>query len=113
MKHIKRGEIWLADLGTGKGSEQNGYRPVIIIQNDIGNYYSPTTIIAVISGKLNKASIPTHVLIEASAGLERDSVAFLEQIRTIDKTRLEKKVMIAPPEIMAMVDKALRISVGL
>lgn len=111
---LKRGDVYYADLNPVVGSEQGGVRPVLIIQNDIGNKYSPTIIVAAITSKINKAQLPTHV--EISAGdsrLERDSVILLEQIRTIDKKRLKSEVAKLNDEILERVDTALGISLGL
>ena len=90
---IERGDIFYADLRPVVGSEQGGIRPVLILQNDIGNRYSPTTIVAAITSQINKAHLPTHVELKAEEfGLERDSVILLEQIRTIDKKRLRSRI---------------------
>jgi mRNA interferase MazF len=90
---IKRGDVWLADLGTPNGSEQGGTRPVVVIQNNIGNRYSPTVIVVAVTGQLQKAKLPTHVELKAELhNLDRDSVGLGEQIRTIDKNRLKYKV---------------------
>ncbi|MBM7561930.1 mRNA interferase MazF [Fusibacter tunisiensis] len=111
---IKRGDVYFADLSPVRGSEQGGQRPVLIIQNDVGNKYSPTVIIAAITAKIDKAKLPTHVEIEASkVGLLRDSVVLLEQVRTIDKTRLIQRLGNLEKEDMVLVDKALMISLGL
>lgn len=111
---IKRGDVFFAQLNPVVGSEQGGTRPVLIIQNDIGNQYSPTTIVAAITSQIMKAKLPTHVEVSAGqSGLERDSVILLEQIRTIDKSRLKHKVAVLEEEIMAKVDEALSISLGL
>lgn len=111
---VKRGYIFFADLSPVIGSEQGGVRPVLIIQNDVGNRYSPTVIIAAITSQIDKAKLPTHVEISAAEyNLERNSVILLEQIRTIDKQRLQKKVTELDEKIMQRVDEALRISVGL
>ncbi|MFY9175495.1 MAG: type II toxin-antitoxin system PemK/MazF family toxin [Peptococcia bacterium] len=111
---IKRGDIYYADLNPVQGSEQGGTRPVLIVQNEIGNQYSPTTIIAAITSQLSKAKLPTHVEIKCeSCGLEKDSVILAEQIRTIDKKRLKQKVSSLDEEIMDKVNKALEISLGL
>ena len=94
---IKRGDIFYADLRPVVGSEQGGIRPVLIIQNDVGNRHSPTVICAAITSKMNKAKLPTHIEIDASAyGIEKDSVILLEQLRTIDKRRLKDKVIFCP-----------------
>ncbi len=109
-----RGDIFYADLSPVIGSEQGGFRPVLIIQNDIGNRYSPTTIVSAITSQIDKARLPTHVEIPAHlSGLEKNSVILLEQIRTIDKRRLKRHVSKLDEEIMAKVDEALAISVGL
>ncbi|NLO97968.1 MAG: type II toxin-antitoxin system PemK/MazF family toxin [Peptococcaceae bacterium] len=111
---IRRGEIFYADLIPVVGSEQGGTRPVLVIQNDIGNQYSPTTIIAAITSQITKAKLPTHVEVRARrSGLERDSVILTEQIRTIDKSRLKEKVAVLDEEVMLRVDEAIEISLGL
>ena len=111
---VKRGYIFYADLSPVVGSEQGGVRPVLVIQNDVGNCYSPTVIVAAITSQIEKAKLPTHV--EISSGeynLEKDSVILLEQIRTIDKQRLNKKITQLDNRVMRKVDEALRISLGL
>jgi len=109
-----RGDIYLADLSPIIGSEQGGIRPVLVIQNNIGNHHSPTTIIAAITTSFSKAKIPTHIELKANkTGIEKDSVIMLEQIRTIDKKRLTKKVARLNSWTMRQIDHALRISVGL
>jgi mRNA interferase MazF len=111
---VKRGYIFFADLSPVVGSEQGGVRPVLVIQNDVGNKYSPTVIIAAITSQIEKAKLPTHVEVEAKDyGLERDSVILLEQIRTIDKQRLQDKVTELDDRIMYKVNQALKISLGL
>lgn len=111
---VRRGDIFFAELNPVVGSEQGGVRPVLIIQNDIGNQYSPTTIVAAITSQINKAKLPTHVEIDASkVGLDKDSVILGEQIRTIDKSRLKQKIAFLDEEIMVRVDKALEISLGI
>jgi len=111
---VKRGDIFYADLSPVVGSEQGGIRPVIIIQNDIGNKYSPTVIIAAITSQINKAKLPTHVEISSEDyGLNKDSVVLLEQIRTLDKRRLKEKIGHMTDIDMRKVDDALLISVGL
>jgi len=111
---IKRGDIFYADLSPVIGSEQGGVRPVLIIQNDIGNRYSPTIIVVAITSQINKAKLPTHVEIKSSDyGLPKDSVLLLEQIRTIDKRRLEEKIGHVTDDIMEKVNEALLISLGL
>lgn len=106
---VKRGEIWFADLSKGRGSEQNGVRPVLIIQNDTGNFFSPTVIVSAITSK-TKNNIPTHVVLDEKCGLPKKSVAMLEQIRTLDKCRLIEKVGRVD---MSEVDYAIAISTGL
>ncbi len=111
---VKRGDIFYADLSPVVGSEQGGVRPVLVIQNDIGNKYSPTIIIAAITSQINKAKLPTHVEIAGQEyGLPKDSVVLLEQIRTIDKKRIREKIGRFDEEMMKYVDDALKISVGL
>ncbi|WP_028274890.1 type II toxin-antitoxin system PemK/MazF family toxin [Atopococcus tabaci] len=111
---VKRGDVYYADLSPVIGSEQGGLRPVLIIQNNIGNRYSPTVIVAAITTKIQKGKMPTHVDVSASEhGLEKDSVILLEQIRTIDKQRLRNKVTHLGYDVMKSVDGALAISVGL
>ncbi len=111
---VKRGDIFYADLSPVVGSEQGGIRPVIIIQNDVGNKYSPTVIVAAITSQINKAKLPTHVEISSEEyGLNKDSVVLLEQIRTLDKKRLKEKIGHMTDSDMKKVDEALSISVGL
>lgn len=111
---MRRGEIYLANLNPVIGSEQGGTRPVLVIQNDVGNKYSPTTIVAAITSRIRKAKLPTHVEISgARYHLDKDSVILLEQIRTIDKLRLKERVAQLDAESMARVDEALTISLGL
>lgn len=111
---IKRGDIYYADLSPVIGSEQGGIRPVLVVQNDIGNKYSPTVIAAAITSQINKAKLPTHIEISAQEyGLVKDSVILLEQIRTIDKKRLREKIGHLDDELMVKVDDALNISFGL
>lgn len=111
---IKRGDIYYADLSPVIGSEQGGIRPVLIIQNDIGNQYSPTTIVLAITGQISKAKLPTHVELSCEAcGLEKDSLILAEQIRTIDKRRLKERVSTLDEALMQRVDQALEISLGL
>ncbi|WP_422486162.1 type II toxin-antitoxin system PemK/MazF family toxin [Gudongella sp. DL1XJH-153] len=110
---VKRGDIYYADLSPVIGSEQGGVRPILVVQNDVGNKYSPTVIIAAITSQINKARLPTHVEITAQDfGLPKDSVVLLEQIRTIDKKRLREKIGKFDEDMMRKVDQALRISVG-
>lgn len=111
---VKRGDIYYADLSPVIGSEQGGIRPVLIIQNDVGNKYSPTVIAAAITSQINKAKMPTHIELSASDyGLYKDSVILLEQIRTIDKKRLKDKVAHLDKKLMKTVDEALSISFGI
>ena len=111
---IKRGDIYYADLSPVIGSEQGGVRPVLVVQNDIGNKYSPTVIAAAITSQINKAKLPTHIEISAlEYGLLKDSVILLEQIRTIDKKRLREKIGRLDDELMDKVNEALSISFGL
>jgi len=111
---INRGEIYFAQLNPVVGSEQGGIRPVLVIQNDIGNQYSPTTIVLAITSQINKAKLPTHIELKAEKyGLERDSVILAEQIRTIDKTRLKQRIAVLDEEMMDNVDYAMQISLGL
>lgn len=111
---VKRGDVYFADLSPVVGSEQGGVRPVLIIQNDIGNRFSPTVIVAAITAQIQKAKLPTHVEIDAARyGFERDSVILLEQVRTIDKQRLTDKITHLDEEMMEKVDEALQISLGL
>ncbi len=111
---VKRGFVFYADLSPVIGSEQGGVRPVLIIQNNVGNKYSPTVIVAAITSHIEKAKLPTHVELSSSKyGLEKDSVVLLEQIRTIDKQRLQQKITELDEKIMSRVDEALRISLGL
>ena len=113
-KTCYRGELYYADLGEGVGSEQEGCRPVIILQNDMGNRYSPTTIAAPISCKIDtKAKLPTHYILGPVAGLVRPSVVLLEQIRVIDKHRLERKLGSLSDRHIAGIEKALKVSMGL
>lgn len=111
---VKRGDVYYADLSPVVGSEQGGIRPVLVIQNDVGNKYSPTVIVAAITSQIQKAKLPTHVEVEAEKyGLEKDSVILLEQIRTIDKQRLNEKVAHIGEEKMLKINEALLISLGL
>ena len=110
---IKRGELYYADLSPVVGSEQGGVRPVLVVQNDVGNKYSPTVIAAAVTSKLTKARLPTHIELSARTyGLVKDSVVLLEQIRTIDKRRLKERIGLLSPQVMARVDDALLISLG-
>ncbi len=112
--NIRRGDIFYADLRPVVGSEQGGVRPVLIIQNDTGNKHSPTVICAALTSKMNKAKLPTHVQIDAEKyGVIKDSVILLEQIRTIDKSRLKEKVCHLDKGILSRVNRALIISLAL
>ena len=112
--NVKRGDVFFADLSPVIGSEQGGTRPVLVIQNDIGNRFSPTVIIVAITSQIQKAKLPTHVEINAKKyGFERDSVILLEQLRTIDKSRLTDKITQLDDVLMEEVDEALEISLGL
>jgi mRNA interferase MazF len=111
---IKRGDIYYADLSPVIGSEQGGVRPVLVIQNDVGNKYSPTTIVSAITSQINKAKLPTHVEINAADyGLNKDSVVLLEQVRTIDKKRFREKIGHFDDDMMEKVNEAIKISFGL
>ena len=111
---IRRGDIYYADLSPVVGSEQGGLRPVLIVQNDVGNKYSPTVIAAAITSRLGKTRLPTHIDVLADkVGLQKDSVILLEQIRTIDKRRLGEKMGHLDDEIMRAVDEAISVSFGL
>lgn len=111
---VKRGDIFYADLSPVIGSEQGGVRPVLIIQNDVGNKYSPTVIVAAITSQINKAKLPTHIEIPGEEyGLSKNSVVLLEQIRTIDKRRLKEKTGHADERLCGKISDALKISLGL
>lgn len=113
-RKIKRGDIYYANLNPVIGSEQGGRRPVLIISNDVGNKHSPTVIVAPITSRIyTKAKLPTHTLINDFEGLDKNSIVLLEQVRTIDKQRLEQYLGMIPDDIVARVDKALAISVAL
>ncbi len=110
---VRRGELYYADLSPVVGSEQGGLRPVLILQNDVGNKYSPTVIVSATTSKLSKAKLPTHIELPLnSCPLPKDSIVLLEQIRTLDKSRLKEKIGVLPQEIMNRIDKALLISLG-
>ena len=114
MMNIKRGDIYYADLSPVVGSEQGGLRPVLIVQNDVGNRYSPTVIAAAITSRLGKTKLPTHIDIYASeVGLAKDSVILLEQIRTLDKRRLREKMGHLNEGVMERVNQAISVSFGL
>lgn len=111
---IKRGDIYYADLSPVIGSEQGGIRPVLIVQNDVGNRYSPTVIAAAITSQRDKTNLPTHIRVDAGGcGLAKDSIVLLEQIRTIDKQRLKERMGSLDLPSMDKVDKALSVSFGL
>lgn len=111
---VRRGDVFFADLSPVVGSEQGGVRPVLILQNDIGNRYSPTTIVCAVTSQLLKTRLPIHVEVnEQESDLHRDSVILLEQIRTIDKRRLRERIAHLSPETMARVNVAIAISLGL
>ena len=110
---INRGDLYSACLDPVVGSEQGGIRPVLVIQNDVGNRYSPTVIVLAVTGQVNKARLPTHVPVLAGEnGLQKDSVILAEQLRTLDKRRLRERIGSIGPEIMEQVSQALRISLG-
>lgn len=114
MNTVRRGEIYFADLSPVVGSEQGGMRPVLIIQNDTGNRHSPTVIAAAITSQTGKARLPTHISLSAkSCGLSRDSVILLEQVRTIDKSRLRERMGRLDEPMMSQVDGAIAVSFGL
>ena len=111
---VRRGDIFYADLSPVIGSEQGGIRPVLIVQNDVGNKFSPTVIAAAITSQQAKAKLPTHIYLQAeNCGLMKDSIVLLEQIRTIDKTRLKEKMGCLDNDSMSMVNRAITISFGL
>ena len=111
---VKRGEIYYADLSPVVGSEQGGIRPVLIVQNDVGNKHSPTVIAAAITSKKEKSQLPTHISVSAqSCGLSKDSVVLLEQVRTLDKRRLKERMGELDSSSMAQVNNALQVSFGL
>ena len=110
---IKRGEIYYADLNPVVGSEQGGIRPIVVLQNDVGNKYSPTVIAAATTSRLTKAKLPTHIeLAKDRTPLPKDSVVLLEQIRTIDKSRIKEKIGELPPDVMQQINDALLLSLG-
>ena len=111
---VKRGDIYYADLSPVVGSEQGGIRPVLIIQNDVGNRYSPTVIAAAITSQHDKAKLPAHISVQAEgSGLQKNSIVLLEQVRTIDKRRIKEKMGNLDIGIMDQVDRALSVSFGL
>ncbi len=114
MNNIRRGDIFYADLSPVIGSEQGGLRPVLIVQNDVGNKYSPTVIAAAITSRMTKSKLPTHIdVLGEHVGLSKDSVILLEQIRTLDKKRLKEKMGHLDDKVMSEVNEAITISFGL
>ena len=112
--NVRRGDIYYADLSPVVGSEQGGIRPVLIVQNDVGNRFSPTVIAAAITSQKDKARLPTHIQLQSTgSGLARDSIVLLEQIRTLDKRRLKEHMGRLDDQAMSRVDQALEISFGL
>lgn len=112
--NIKRGDIYYADLSPVVGSEQGGVRPVLIVQNDVGNRYSPTVIAAAITSRMGKTALPTHIAVDGnSCGLSKNSVVLLEQVRTLDKRRLRDRMGALNEEDMGKVNNALTVSFGL
>ena len=109
---VKRGELYYADLSPVVGSEQGGVRPVLVVQNDTGNKYSPTIIAAAVTSKIGKARLPTHIELPGAFGLAKDSVILLEQIRTIDKKRLMRRIGERPPAPLRRVNRAIHIRLG-
>ncbi|MEG2387738.1 MAG: type II toxin-antitoxin system PemK/MazF family toxin [Clostridia bacterium] len=113
-KIMERGELYTASLDPVVGSEQGGTRPVLIVQNDVGNRFSPTVIVLAVTSQLHKARLPTHVAVGGDdCGLTRESVVLAEQVRTIDKRRLKERIGQLPPDVMARVSAALRVSLEL
>ena len=111
---VRRGDLFYADLSPVVGSEQGGVRPVIVVQNDVGNKYSPTIIVAPVTSQMNKAKLPTHVKLKGNKyGLPKNSVALMEQLRTIDKKRLREKIGTFSSDIMTKIDEAMTISLAL
>jgi len=110
---IKRGDIYMIEYGDGEGSEQQGYRPGMIIQNDVGNEYSPTVIVAAITDGEDKRLLPTHFPIGIKEGLRKPSVVMFEQVRTISKSRLDERVGTLTPELLKQMERPLMISLGL
>ena len=113
MEQIKRGQIYYCDFSPVVGSEQGGYRPCLIIQNDIGNRYSPTTIVAIITTRKTKANLPTHIWLNSECGLPKESMVECEQVRTIDKKRLNDKMGHLDDDVMQQVNNAINVSFGL
>lgn len=112
-KQVKRGEMYYADLSPAVGSEQDGFRPVLIIQNDLGNRYSPTVVVAAITGRPKKAELPTHYPLPVGNGLEVPSIVLLEQVRTIDKSRLYQYVGRLDRDTMRGIDRGIAVSMGI
>ncbi len=111
---VKKGDLFFADLSPVVGSEQGGVRPVLVVQNDVGNKYSPTIIVAAVTSQTGKAKLPTHVRLNAAqGGLSKDSVVLLEQLRTIDKQRLKERIGTLNERQIPDVEKALSISLGI
>lgn len=111
---VKKGDLYFADLSPVIGSEQGGVRPVLVVQNNVGNKYSPTIIVAAVTSRKNKAQLPTHVSIDAAGnGLSKNSVVLLEQLRTIDKSRLRERIGTLDQELMPDVNEALGVSLGI
>ena len=111
---IKKGDLYFADLSPVTGSEQGGIRPVLVVQNDVGNRYSPTIIVAAITSRKNKADLPTHVEIEAGGnGLSKNSTVLMEQLRTIDKTRLKERIGTIDRNRLPEINGALSVSLGI
>jgi mRNA interferase MazF len=113
MQEIKRGQIYYCDFNPTVGSEQGGYRPCLVIQNNMGNRYSPTTIVAIITTRKTKANLPTHIWLNAECGLPKESMVECEQIRTIDKKRLKEFCGTVSQEVMKEIDLGLKISFAL
>jgi mRNA interferase MazF len=110
---VNRGDIYYSNLSPSQGSEQGGLRPTLIVQNDVGNKYAPTTIVVPITSRLSKKQLPTHVILAKGCGLSCESVALCEQIRTIDKSRLSTKLGAISKEEMVQIDKALKVSLAM
>lgn len=109
---IKRGELYYADLSPVVGSEQGGVRPVLVVQNNVGNKYSPTIIAVAVTSQINKARLPTHIELDTTCGLPKDSVILAEQLRTLDKRRLKDKIGALDNKAMEKVNNALLVSLG-
>ena len=109
---IKRGELYYADLSPVVGSEQGGVRPVLIVQNDVGNKYSPTIIAVAVTSRMDKARLPTHIAVDTTCGLPKDSVVLTEQVRTLDKRRLKDRIGVLDDRMMKKVNAALMVSLG-